>query len=168
MTVGAERRAFEADHRPTSGGPLEDGFANRRRVRSPPLKLGETHQNFGQAAKYPIVSSARHVFFYRLLQLAERLSDVLAEHRDQIARRLRVPRRAGIQKRRADPPVINSIAKKVFGQHLFRNGTDFSLSAHNSCRGQAKVYPTIPEWDRLQSVRHDSYHGQTEVCPTEI
>src|SRR5215468_3842163 len=117
MTVGAERRAFAADHRPTSGGPLEDGFAKGPRVRSPRFKLGETHQNFSQAAKYPIVSSARHIFFYRLLQLAERLSDVLAEYRDQIARRLRVSRRAGIQKGRVDPPAVNSIAKKVFGQH---------------------------------------------------
>src|SRR5215831_15009093 len=113
MTVGAERRAFAADHRPTSGGPLEDGFADRRRVRPPRFKLGETHQNFSQAAKYPIVGSARRVFFNRLLQLAERLSDALAEYRDQIARRLSVTRRAGIQKRRSDPPVIYSISKKV-------------------------------------------------------
>src|SRR5262245_54880325 len=42
---------------------------------------------------------------------------MLAKYRDQLSRRLGVARRTGIQNGRADLSIINSISKKIFGQH---------------------------------------------------
>src|SRR5262249_22700748 len=84
MTIGFEWRGLPANHRPVSGSALKDSAPELRRVQSRGwprrFKLDEAHEYFGQAAKNPIVRSARRVFLYRLTQLALSLPDVLAEY----------------------------------------------------------------------------------------